>query len=262
MAILEEETFKKFGYYPSDLKPQSYKRILAKCDECGKIREIRKDAYRSLCISCAKSSRHLSEGTKRRMSEAHKGIHPSEKTKKKQSDVQSGEKNPMFGKKGKNHPAWKGGKVKRKCLICGKEFEVSPCTIKRGNGKFDSYSCARKAKRIPQHHTKPELIFEQICKKNNLPFKYTGDGSFWMGKNPAVNPDFVNCNGKKMAVEIFSYWHDPLRRHCKVPYSQTYKGRKEILKKYGWKLVVFWQEDLECEDAEQFVLNSLKKNGV
>jgi len=105
------------------------------------------------------------------------------------------------------------------------------------------------------------MIFEEICKKYNLPYKYTGDGAFWIGKKPTLNPDFVECNGKKIAVEIFSYWHDPLRRNGKVRYSHTYGGRKAILKQYGWKLVVFWQEDLEREDAEAFVLSTLKREG-
>jgi hypothetical protein len=33
--ILEEETYKKFGYYPRDLSRRSGKRILAACDKCG-----------------------------------------------------------------------------------------------------------------------------------------------------------------------------------------------------------------------------------
>lgn len=117
----------------------------------------------------------------------------------------------------------------------------------------------RKRQKIPTHHTKPELIFEEICKKYALPFKYTGDGCFWI---QSINPDFVEVNGKKIAVEIFSYWHDPLKRHCKVRYSATYEGRKRILKEYGWKLIVLWESDLLREDAEQFVLSSLKKQKV
>lgn len=265
--ILEEETYAEFGYYPSDLSPKSGKRILAACDDCGKIREMEKVDYRALCKSC----------------------------------VRKGKRHPNFGKKGEGNSNWKGGKVKRICETCGNEFEVNPSLIKRGYGKFCSHvcankprkrrekricetcgkefevklyvikrgdgrfcsqSCARKKKVIPTHHTKPEMIFEAICKKYSLPYKYTGDSSFWIGKNPAINPDFVECNGKKIAVEIFSYWHDPLRRHCKVPYSRTYEGRKKLLKEYGWKLVVFWQEDLECEDTEEFVLSQLQKEEI
>ena len=225
--ILEEETFEGFGYYPNGLKPKSGKRILAACDSCGKVRITSKHIYRSLCKSC---------GSK-------------------------GERAGRFGK-GEKNSNWAGGKIKRICQTCEIEFPVDPNVVKRGEGIFCSLLCSRKARKIRKHHTKPELIFERICKNNNLPFKYTGDGSFWVGKNPSVNPDFVECNGKKIAIEIFSYWHDPLRRHCKVPYNQTYEGRKRILKKYGWKLVVFWHEDLVREDAEQFVLTKLQKGGI
>lgn len=51
--ILEEETFKKFGYYPRDLLSGSGKSILAACDGCGKVRTVRKHTYRSFCHKCA-----------------------------------------------------------------------------------------------------------------------------------------------------------------------------------------------------------------
>lgn len=158
---------------------------------------------------------------------------------------------------GKGNPCWRGGKVKCICKYCGEKFEIYKAWIKKGNGQYCSLSCKRKAQKIPTHHTKPELIFEQICKNNNLPFKYTGDGSFWIGKNPSINPDFVDCNGKKIAIEIFGdYWHSPLLRK-NIPYNQTYRGRNEILREYGWELVIFWESDLKRIDAEQFILNKL-----
>ena len=55
--ILEEETFDEFGYYPRDLKPQSSKRILVRCDKCKKIREVRRQSYSTLCMSCVQKSR-------------------------------------------------------------------------------------------------------------------------------------------------------------------------------------------------------------
>lgn len=122
-------------------------------------------------------------------------------------------------------------------------------------------SAVRKRAKMPTHHTKPEMIFYGFCKKDTLPFKYTGDGSFWIGKMPAINPDFIHLT-EKIVVEIFSYWHDPLRRHSKIRYSYTYEGRKKILKERGWKLIVFWQEDLERDDAEAFVLATLKREGA
>ena len=195
--ILEEETFEKFGYYSTDLKLQSNKKIVAVCDDCGQVRVRSKQGYRALCSSCAVK----------------------------------GERNPNYGK---HH----------------------------SEGTRKKMSIARKHQHFPLHHTKPERIFEEICKGHNLPFKYTGDGSFWIGKSPSVNPDFVECNGKKLAVEIFGdYWHSPLLKN-NLKYSQTFKGRKEVLKKFGWKLIVLWEGDLKRKDAEQFVLSTLKKEGV
>ena len=267
--ILEEKTYEKFGYYNYNLPPNSAKRVIAKCDGCGKIRILRKCDYRSFCLSCVTTEKNHPNWkggeikrickqcgkefkVKRYLVEKGYGIFCSRKC------LGEWKTKYRIGTGGAN---WKGGKSKQICLVCGKEFEIFPSRISNGRGKYCSYICARKAQKIPRHHTKPELIFEEICKNNNLPFKYTGDGAFWIGKNPAINPDFVECNGKKIAVEIFSYWHNPLLRR-NIRYGQTYKGRKRILKKYGWKLVVFWQEDLERKDAERFILIELEKHGI
>lgn len=230
--ILEEETYRRFGYYSGDLSYGSGKRIIIACDDCGKKREIVKNNYRTLCPSCA-----------------HKGKNHSEATKQKIYDANKGE----------NCYNWKGGKIKRICKQCGIEFPVKPSEIKKGAGKYCSHKCARKAQVFQNHHTKPERIFEQICKKHNLPFKYTGDGSFWIGKNPSINPDFVECDGKKIVIEVFGdYWHSPLLNRG-LKENRTLPYRKRILKKYGWKLIVFWDTDLLRKDAEAFILNILRE---
>ena len=50
--IDEEKTFAKYGYYGYDLKPKAHRRVVAVCDECGKIRFLMKQQYRDLCRSC------------------------------------------------------------------------------------------------------------------------------------------------------------------------------------------------------------------
>lgn len=57
--ILEEETFKMFGYRTCDLSPQSSKKIIVSCDECGGTREVKKREYRIHCKSCAARSRQI-----------------------------------------------------------------------------------------------------------------------------------------------------------------------------------------------------------
>jgi len=42
---------------------------------------------------------------------------------------------------GENCGLWKGGKIKRICKHCGKEFEIYPCRIKRGEGIVCSLVC-------------------------------------------------------------------------------------------------------------------------
>ena len=43
--------------------------------------------------------------------------------------------------RGKNNPNWKGGKIKRICEACGKEFFTDRDKIKRGQGNFCSRNC-------------------------------------------------------------------------------------------------------------------------
>ena len=265
--IDEEETYREFGYYSTDWALHSNKRIIAICDECGKVRNVRKGTYSGLCHSCSLKGGHLSKETRRRMSITHKGMHlpewirekiriakigkeRSEETRKKISD---GRKGKYCGKDNSN---WRGGRIQRICKGCGKEFNASRFEVKRGYGLYCSRSCARQHIKIPKHHTKPERIFEDICKKNNLPFKYTGDGTFWIHN---INPDFIESNGKKVVVEVFGdYWHSPLLNY-NLKEDRTLTYRRRIFKKYGFKLIVFWETDLLREDAEAFILKTLEK---
>ena len=50
---------------------------------------------------------------------------------------------PLFmnNKIGKNNPNWRGGKIKRICKTCGKEFYLTPALTKNGRGKFCSQVC-------------------------------------------------------------------------------------------------------------------------
>jgi hypothetical protein len=139
MVILEEETFKKFGYYPRDLTPKSHKKILVACDACGKIREVRKDGYSALCKNCVKKSKYLSEETRKKLTESNignkynLGKHLSEETRKKISEAKKGEKNyswkggisfepycPRFNNEFKEYIRNKFGRI---CFLCGKTEE-------------------------------------------------------------------------------------------------------------------------------------------
>jgi len=221
--IDEEETFRRFGYRSIDLKPKSGKRIVAICDDCGKVREIQQSKYRSFCHSCAiKGERHPLYGK-------HHSEEAKEKMRKNRANI-FGRNNPFWGK---HHTKEAKNKIREKL----------------------------KKRKFPQHHTKPELIFEEICKRNHLDFHYVGDGQLWIGKKgkKQLNPDFIEANGKKICVEVMgAYWHSPLLNQ-NIKLARTLDYRKNFYQKYKWTPIFIWDTDLLRKDAEQFVLYQLKE---
>jgi len=78
-----------------------------------------------------------------------------------------------------------------------------------------------------------EQVIISIIEKYSLPYKYTGDGSFLVGN---LNPDFVNINGRKEAVDIFGdHWHT----------LDEIPSRKMIFAEYGWKLIIIWGHEIK-----------------
>lgn len=75
--------------------------------------------------------------------------------------------------------------------------------------------------------------FQGIIDKNNLPYKFVGDGSFMIGRK---NPDFININGAKIAIEVYA-------RYYKFRHSETIEkwkeNRQKVFNEYGWELVFF-----------------------
>ena len=313
--ILEDATFDAYGYYPSDLSHGSGKRILATCDECGKIRAIRKRDYRALCMSCSRKGGTGEEASNWKGGEVKrickvcgnifyvpqcivkngegnycsKSCSVKSNTGEKSSNWKGGKVERICklcgktffvrrdevkkghgnycsrscstkSKTGEESSNWKGGEVKRICKVCGKTFYAPQADVKRGRGIYCSNSCATKARRhnARPEKTAPERIFEAICIKNDLPFKFVGDGALWLGN---ANPDFVH-NTKKIVVEVFGYyWHGPLVNR-NVRYTGTVEGRTKQLAAEGYKTIILWELDLMREDAEKFILHEMHNRGI
>jgi len=111
---------------------------------------------------------------------------------------------------------------------------------------------------------KPNWLETQLLdliKQNSLPFIYTGNGSFWI---KYANPDFVSTNAKKRAVEMNGcYWHNCPKCY---PKKGGFRGnkhrdeyRKELYKKYGWKVITIWGHEVEEENWKEKVLKKLLK---
>lgn len=178
--------------------------------------------------------------------------------------------------KGKNNPCWKGGKVKRICQVCGKAFEIKRgYAARKGCGKFCSRKCKgiwqsqdqqckdhirTMQKKIPKMKTKPELIFAEICKNNEVGIEYTGDRSLWI---KSINPDFVYYNGRKRYAIFINgdYWHGALLRP-QLRESQRPEYQIKTCKENRWMPIIIWETDLKRKDAEQFVLSVMKKERI
>lgn len=70
--------------------------------------------------------------------------------------------------------------------------------------------------------------------RNNLPYKYVGDGQVWFG---CKNPDFMNSNGQKKLIELFGDTY-----HHKL---EEVEPRVNHFKQYGFDTLVIWGEEMK-----------------
>lgn len=183
-------------------------------------------------------------------SEAHRGWHHNEETKMKLSMMKKGVKNPFYGKhhaikwkkrlsernRGKGNPMYgKGGK---KSPRYGKKH-TEETRVKMSRAAKERNQIHNIVKNSWVRPTRPEKQLIEIVKKFNLPFRYTGNGSFWVGN---LNPDFVSTNGGKSIIEVYGdYWHrndDP-------------QERINFFERFGYKSMIIWEHELkELSDEE------------
>jgi hypothetical protein len=173
-------------------------------------------------ISDANKGKKVSEKTKIKLSLAHRGKRLSEEHKKK------------IGIKSKEN--WNNREYREKMLNLIKELNLG---FRRGNipwikNKHHSEETKKKistansgekngmkrpeiykkvlekSKRTPNDSEKRVI---EILNMNNLPFKFVGDFSFWIGpckSGKCRNPDFIhNNNGIKKAILVDgTHWHN------------------------------------------------------
>ena len=84
--------------------------------------------------------------------------------------------------------------------------------------------------------SKIEIKFEEIINKNNLPYKFVGHGEFIIGKK---NPDFINTNGLKIAIELYYPRHKLFFGQAKDGIAKWKQDRIDIFNHYGWKIEFF-----------------------
>jgi very-short-patch-repair endonuclease len=96
-----------------------------------------------------------------------------------------------------------------------------------------------------------EIKFQKVIDKYNLPYKFVGNGKFFIERK---NPDFINVNGEKKAVEVYWKKHKDLFRGSS---KQWMEERKKIFNKYGWQIIFIENEQINND----FIILNLLKGG-
>ena len=93
-----------------------------------------------------------------------------------------------------------------------------------------------------------EKDFQNVCTKYHLPFKFVGNGKFFIER---YNPDFINTNGEKIAVEVYYKYFKEIDGRTIESYK---RARNKVFAKYGWKIVYFDETEMD----EDFILARLR----
>ena len=167
--------------------------------------------------------------------------------------------------KGSLSPSWKGGPILIKCEICGKEKYYQKWKVDRGQGRFCSNACrgvwvsrTTKGRKLTPDQVRNalrrrtpsglELKFLHIVKEHSLPYRYVGNGAFFIEQ---FNPDFINTNHEKVAIEVYAKFHKELDGRTEESWKRK---RSRVFKKYGWKVIYFEAKEV----SEERVLSKLK----
>ena len=86
-----------------------------------------------------------------------------------------------------------------------------------------------------------EIRVNDVIKKYDLPYKFVGNGEVMIGRK---NPDFVNINGLKVAVEVYARKH---KEQFRGNVNEWRKDREKAFSEYGWRIIYIedWQTNKE-----------------
>ena len=179
-----------------------------------------------------------------------KGKHHTEETKKKLSEYHKGWRVPNSGFKKGNIP-WNKNKI-----INRDKYPNIGHFKKHSDSSKQKMSIAKLGIRWSKEDIRKRLIrrtpssLEQkmmdIIQRLNLPYKFVGDGKFFI-ENKC--PDFINCNGEKVAIEVF--WRGFKTKKCfhGLDLERWKEERRRVFKKYGWEIIFFNETEVNEEEV-------------
>ena len=176
---------------------------------------------------------------RRKLGEAHKGQIPWNKgLKGYKEDFKKGKTYEEVYSKEKSEEIKNKIRQKRKLQVINHSVKTRKKISDSKKELFkDKDFLIRYVKTHSQRPTKPEKVLNKILRKvSPKEWKYVGDGKYWVER---FNPDFINCNGKKLIIEVYGdYWHN-------LPNAKKKDSeRLKIYKQYGYKTLIIWEHEL------------------
>jgi len=126
-------------------------------------------------------------------------------------------------------------------------------TEKWKNPEFVKKTVRNVLKKSMQRPTSYENKISELCIKYHLPFIYTGDGTFLIGRK---NPDFINKE-KRIAIEVFNDYH---KEKIYGSVENYIKQRSEYFKERGYLTIFIRQEEVTAKNWEEICLNKIKES--
>lgn len=157
---------------------------------------------------------------------------------------------------------WKGGEsYNNKCVDCGKGISFASTRCKSCAAKLMPHTSMKQKPWLRTREAIRKALrrrpissledkFQKIIDKYKLPYKYVGNGKFLIERK---NPDFININGEKKAIEVYARKHKEKLRNTTI--EEWKKNRQGVFDKYGWKIIFF--DEIQLND-EKNVLSVLK----
>jgi len=251
---------------------RDHKQKISEANKISTKKLWQNNEYRKIHIEATKQSHNTLE-FRNKMSDLKKGIHQSTQT-----EFTNGHKVPnewiermrqkKIGtpskKKNKNYEELYGyeraQEIREKLAILHKNKKLSESHKKALSESHKRQFLDEEFRKrwAIRFHKKPgplEQKLIEIINSNNLPFKYTGNLSTWVGSAIGVkNPDFTSSVGKKQVIELLGeYWH---QKRPNIRFHQTAEGTKEHYKKAGFDCLIIW--DYEINKDPQQVLQKIK----
>lgn len=153
-------------------------------------------------------------------------------------------------RKGEPHP-WKIGQIPKSAFKKGNKLSAKTRKKMSVRMKKDWLSSAYRKKILGKRKMSSlETRVREAIEANKLPYKFVGNGKFFIERK---NPDFINTNGEKIAIEVYARRHKENFTNGGIKvYRRT---REKIFGKYGWKIIFIeeWQTN-----SKEHILGLLK----